>query len=800
MSSEQWRQIEEWFGLAAEAEPEEREEMLRGAPEEVRAEVWRLMAGLERAAEFLESTVGEARRDYEAEPNEEGTLAFGPWRVTGIVGQGGMATVYRVVREDGGFRQDAAAKVLHLGLSSDWAKERFRRERSILAELHHPNIATLLDGGETPDGLPYLVMEYIDGLPITEYAERKALGRRQRLELFQCACAAVEAAHARLIVHRDLKPANILVDAYGAPKLLDFGIAKLLDGERDLTRTEGRAYTPAYASPEQIRGGSGGTATDVYGLGLVLYELLAGRRAFPTEGKAAREVEVAICERGAEAPGVSPELDRIMMMALRREPERRYPGPRELAEDLQRVIESRPVKAMPDSWLYRAERYLVRNRWRLAAAGLVAALASLGVGATLYQARRAEARFQQVRNLSSRLLTEFYPEISQLPGGGRGREKLLEILTGHLDQLIAQARQDPELRRELARNYMQLAEIESSFDVRNLGKPMDAMRHWRIAESLFRGLQDAEAIRDHARVLSRMGLLDWEEGRVEEALRKFGESGRQSERLRRLGVETEAARAVRQSNENRIADVEMSRGHLAAARMVYENGEPDVNERMRMARLMRLVDLEWYAGNLEAARKRNEEYRALAEHYASGEPGEGFAEAHLHRSRWNGARLACGWPWMQGECREARKWVRELLAREYQAAKADGNDFPAHAMLWEHLAEAEDFVPLGELRSYFGAGGLSFERLRQSRLHTDRMLAAQVGVLRSRLAGEDSAEALQEAERVVLQSPGRLDLVLTYARMLRRVQRRGSLPEWLRRETSGAPEYRVLAQAVACLE
>ena len=245
---------------------------------------------------------------------------FGPWRVTGVIGHGGMGAVYKAVRDDQAFEKQVAIKTLHLGLDSPPARERFAQERSILATLEHPNIARLLDGGETEGGVSYIVLEYVDGEPIVDYCARHKLGREARLELFLQVCSAVHYAHQKLIVHRDLKPGNILVNREGVPKLLDFGIAKLMEPGALQTMTGFLALTPQYASPEQIRGEAVTTASDVYSLGMVLYEVLTGRRAYQVEAGSITSIAQVVCEAAPAPPGVDADLDNILLMALRKEP------------------------------------------------------------------------------------------------------------------------------------------------------------------------------------------------------------------------------------------------------------------------------------------------------------------------------------------------------------------------------------------------------------------------------------------------------------------------------------------------
>ena len=352
---------------------------------------------------------------------------LGPYHVLRAVGVGGMGAVYEAVRDDDQYRQRVAIKVVQQGIASDLSLLRFRRERQILANLAHPNIATLFDGGVTPDGRPFLVMEYVEGAPITAWCDERRLDIRQRLELFLQVCAAVAHAHKNLVIHSDIKPANILVTADGVVKLLDFGIARLIAGESPddapVTRADVRAFTPEYASPEQIGGESLGTASDVYSLGVVLFELLAGRRPFVgrqssselaktiltstapspsstvTDEAALRRGEPAARSLARQLHG---ELDLITLMALRREPGRRYASVDALANDLRHHLTGFPVSARRDSTRYRLRKFASRNRGVVAFGALAVVAIITGSIAALLQAHAARverdrARFEERR-------------------------------------------------------------------------------------------------------------------------------------------------------------------------------------------------------------------------------------------------------------------------------------------------------------------------------------------------------------------------------------------------------------------
>jgi hypothetical protein len=512
MTPERWSEIEKLFYQAADYGPEQRAALLAGVSPEVRAEVEKLLASDGRGNTVVEDAIAEGRTLLTEAP----PLRFGNYRVTGTIGQGGMGAVYRAVRDDGAFDKEVAIKVLHLGMETPAAVERFRQERQILAGLEHPNIARLVDGGETPTGLPYIVLEYVEGEPITEYCARQNLSREQRLRLFLRVCEAVEYAHRNLIVHRDLKPGNILAMPDGTPKLLDFGIAKLLDTEAQRTITMYQALTPDYASPEQVRGQAISTASDVYSLGVVLYELLTGRRPYQIPTMTPFEIDRVVCEVEPAPPHISEDLDNILMMALRKESARRYQSVRQLADDIERSLTHRPVLARPDAIGYRTKKYVRRNWIGITAAAAILITMGAGVVATQYQARRAERRFAQVRRLANRFLFEFDQEIQNIPGTTKARALLVKTALEYLDSLTSEASDDRSLRLELATAYVRVGAVQGYPSIPNLGQMDAAMVSYRKAIALLDPVAAQDnATRPELRVLNQA----WEElSQVQHAL------------------------------------------------------------------------------------------------------------------------------------------------------------------------------------------------------------------------------------------------------------------------------------------
>ena len=420
----------------------------------------------------------------------------GVYRLIEPLGRGGMGEVYLGERADGRFEQKVAVKLVKRGMDSVEILRRFARERRILARLEHPGIARLLDGGETPDGRPYFVMELVEGEAITDYCRVRGVPLEDRLRLFASCCDAADAAHRGLVVHRDLKPSNILVTPDGQVKLLDFGIAKLLgeeEGEIQLTRLGERVITPAYAAPEQILGGGVTMATDVFSLGIVLYELLTGtlpydRRATTPHELASRveresaERPSTVANRTAEADGadrerqrwvrrLSGDLDTITMKALAHEQERRYPSAAALAEDIRRYLTSRPVEARPDSRGYRLRKFVMRHRLGVAASAVVAAavLVAFAVSLTQTAAARREAKRAAA---AQAYLTSLFEQIDPARSSGSPPtvRDLLERGSKRLDKELAQ---QPELRAEMD------ALLGRAFD--RLSLPDQGEAHWRRA-------------------------------------------------------------------------------------------------------------------------------------------------------------------------------------------------------------------------------------------------------------------------------------------------------------------------------
>lgn len=504
MNAERWRVIEDLFNQALEAAPADRDTWLRKVcadDEDLRLQVISLLESDQKAGGFLAGSIESAVVSAGTEARAPAPLSAGPYKLLEEIGRGGMGTVYLGTRQYEGFEKKVAVKVVRPDFDTDFILKRFRRERQILARMEHPNIARLLDFGNTPEGVPYLVMEYIDGCWITQYCDRNKLNVEQRLRLFLQVCSAVEHAHQHFIVHRDLKPGNILVDKSGTPKLLDFGISKLLFSDvGDVTHTQGmQMMTPDYASPEQVTGEAVTVASDIYSLGAVLYKLLSGAGPHRIGKYTPFAIEEAICRqditRASSAAGdralkraLSGDLDTILSRALEKEPGRRYPSVQSFGDDIRRHLDKLPITARPQTIRYRAVKFARRNTGTIAA--LVSTMLALSAGLVLAmrQANSAEQRFQQIRRLANVFVFDVHDAIAQLPGATRARLTIVRTGLDYLDQLSKDAAGDPALRQELAAAYMRLGEIQGSPLAANLGDSEGALASFRKAIGLLEAM------------------------------------------------------------------------------------------------------------------------------------------------------------------------------------------------------------------------------------------------------------------------------------------------------------------------
>lgn len=543
-SSERWSHLDQLFCAALECEPEARDTFVAEAccgDELLRHELESLLASHLEAKNFLEQPVFNLGMKLLVTHEAESLLGrrLGPYRIVTLIGSGGMGAVYLASRDDDEYQKRVAIKVIKRGMDTEFILRRFRQERQIIANLDHPNIARLLDGGTTEDGLPYFVMEYVEGERVDRYCDSHELPIIARLALFRDVCAAVQYAHQNLVIHRDIKPSNILVTSDGIPKLLDFGIAKLLSSEPQgestrLSLTDIRLMTPEYASPEQVRGGPITTASDVYSLGALLYVLLCGHHPYDLKSCHTDEMTRVICETEPEKPSaavtrredarsieevakltpeiiaadrsadrpetlrkqLSGDLDNIVLKAIQKEPQRRYGYAAQLSSDIGRHLSGLPVAAHPDTLAYRAAKFVRRNRVSVAAAAAIVLVLAAGILVSAWEARvanlqraRAERRYHDMREVADSLILDMPAAIES--GPTKARAMLAEKAVSYLSNLDVDSPDDAALKFDLAKSYVMLGQARNVPGYSNLGDASGALESFQKGISILQMLVSA---------------------------------------------------------------------------------------------------------------------------------------------------------------------------------------------------------------------------------------------------------------------------------------------------------------------
>ncbi len=501
MTAGRWSEVKAVLSGVLDADATERPALLDrlcGGDTDLRTTVESLLAMENKADQFDTAVLPGAA--LWASPAEKPPTQIGPYTILREIGRGGMGVVYLADRADGEYRKRVAIKLITGARREPNLEQRFRRERQILAQLEHPNIARLLDGGATESGQPYFVMEYIEGPPLIAWCDDHHLDVDARLQLFLFVCDAVSYAHRSLIVHRDLKPGNILVTPTGDPKLLDFGLARVVQSDVDsgsdaeITQAGPTPMTVAYASPEQIRGERQTVASDVYSLGVILYELLTAHRPYRAENASFAEIVRITCEREPTPPsqflpGLSGDLETILLKALAKDPHLRYPSVDEFAADLRRHLDGQPIHARPATFAYRAGKFVRRHRIAVPAAALAAALILSFAGLSWFEALRAQRRFNDVEKLAHSVMFEFNDAIEKLPGSTAARELLVSRALEYLENLSRESAGDPRLAREIALGYARIGDVQGSLGMSNLGKTSAALESYRKAEQILARLR-----------------------------------------------------------------------------------------------------------------------------------------------------------------------------------------------------------------------------------------------------------------------------------------------------------------------
>jgi serine/threonine protein kinase/tetratricopeptide (TPR) repeat protein len=727
LTPERWQEVSPYLDQALSLSEDERRAWLKS----FRLEKPELAALLDTLLEEHRAVAEE--RFLEQSPAavlNESSLAgqtLGAYRILGSIGQGGMGSVWLAERSDGRFERRVAIKFLHFSVAGG-GTQRFKREGRILGQLAHPHIAELIDAGVTPKGEPYLVLEHVEGEHIDKYCDNRRLDVESRIRLFLDVLSAVAHAHANLIVHRDIKPSNVLVRNDGQVKLLDFGIAKLIGDESRsaeatlLTLEGGAALTPQFAAPEQITGAPVTTGTDVYALGVLLFMLLTGQHPAGSGSHSPAELVKAIVDtetpRASEAitaaegtmiadkAGTKPEklrrqlrgdLDTILSKTLKKNPQERYTSVIAFADDLQRFLRREPISARPDSFAYRADKFIRRNKIGVA----LTALAVIGILAANIavqrEARRTEYRFREVRKLAHTVLFDLTPQIENLAGATPARELLVKTSLEYLDSLASESTSDPGLQLELATAYERIGDVQGNSRYSNLGHPEAAVDSYRKALAIARKLRTSpQTLEIIAGAYTRIGTV------------QATQLGARAEGRENLQAATKTADSIPESTYpdyqlrveayGFLGDIDELNDPLRAAAPIqraleiarkWTHADPGPRPRLYLAVLTKdWADIQWGTGDLNAARTTLLDSLTIFKQFLNTDPNN--AEWRTQESvSWERMGLVSGHPdyFNLGERRAAAVWFRRIVQRNAQNLAADPKDVRAQFELSEDVGE-----------------------------------------------------------------------------------------------------------------
>ncbi|MGO9967514.1 MAG: protein kinase domain-containing protein [Bryobacteraceae bacterium] len=702
MTSERWAQIKTVLSGALEAEGTQRLAVLDrlcGQDDDLKRNVQSLLAQESRASEVFHSIAAPGMLLREEPP----PAAIGAYRVVREIGRGGMGVVYLGERADGEYRKQVAIKLITGGRHDPDTVRRFRRERGILAQLEHPGIARLLDGGATESGQPYFIMEYVEGLPLADYCDRGGLDVPARLGLFLEICDAVSYAHHRLIVHRDLKPGNILVSGDGQTKLLDFGLSRALDwpdSAPEITQAGPLPMTPAYASPEQVLGQPFTVAGDVYSLGVVLYELLSSRRPYQLATGSLLEIARAVCEQEPLplsqavdrrlAKVLRGDLENIVAKALAKDAAARYSSVADFAADVRRYLGGQPVAARRATFLYRAGKLWRRHRVAIPAGAVGLGLILAFAGTAWWEAGRAQRRFDDVRGLAHAVMFDLHDAIVRLPGSTPARELLVRQALDYLERLSREAGNNAGLSREIALGYERIADVEGNLSDANLGKTATAAVNLQKSADILERLRarypaDAAIRHDYLRVETDLAGTYAAKGQFDLAMRLSQRNLRIAEdglRQRPADpVATEEVEAASSSLADRFTEqkryseaIPLRERQLDLARKV-ERANPAGEDGVRSLAVAakRLAALYGVTGRLAEARKQYETARAIDERRWAIGPSDMRVALDLSYDESD-----LGWvTGRAGDYAEALEDYRRALELRQMAADADPHNFRA---------------------------------------------------------------------------------------------------------------------------